>query len=393
MIGVMQAEAGGGIAITGVGLVSPLGGSAWGTFRALLEGRTLGDRLDRAESGIDPVALVRGVGGVSSAHRAGNDPTVALGEMAGSEAIAMAGLSPAAMREMPLVIASSKGALEALMLPWTKAEAAALGPHGFLAQRLRARLACGETRVAVAACASSMAALAQGARMIRRGAAERVLVVATEASLLPILVHSYRRLGVLPPLTPQRYRGLPLSRGRNGFVLNEIGAAVLLDARPQRAAALGSLEGVAMLAEADDLIRSARPPAALDRLAGWAAERVSDDVVLHPHATGTMENDETELQRLGRALGGRADGAPVYAVKGALGHGLGASGLVSVVIAALGGVTKRLPPMPWLDGRFGPVIESPMRVSAAGATLRGREQHVVTAAGFGGHVGCAVLRA
>ncbi len=392
MIGVMQSEAGGGIAISGVGLVSPLGGSAWGTFRALLEGRTLGDRLERAEPEIDPVALVRGVGGVPAAHRAGNDPTVALGEMAGGEAIAMAGLSAAQVREMPLVIASSKGALEALLLPWTRAEAAALGPHGFLAHRLRTRLRCGESRVAVAACASSMAALAQAARLIHRGAAERVLIVATEASLLPILVHSYRRLGVLPPLTPQGYRGLPLARRRNGFVLNEVGAAVILDARPQTVRPLASLKGVAMLAEADDLVRSARPPAALDRLASWAAERASGEVVLHPHATGTMENDEVELQRLGRAFGGRADGAAVYAVKGALGHGLGASGLVSVVIAALAGVAKRLPPMPWLDGRFGPAIGSPMRVSADGATLSGREHHVVTAAGFGGHVGCAVLR-
>ena len=81
------------IVISGVGLVSPLGHSAPQTFRALLAGRTIGERVKSLGSNPDPVTLAAAAGGVSMAKHCATDPTVDLAERAAREALGDAGLT------------------------------------------------------------------------------------------------------------------------------------------------------------------------------------------------------------------------------------------------------------------------------------------------------------
>lgn len=353
-----------------MGLVTPLGVNATATFEALMAGRTIWRCGGEAPE--DPAALVRRVGKVR-AFPGGveGDPAVAMAEAAVLEACRDAGVEPSGL---PLVVASSKGEVEALVRG--EIEAVALGPHGYLAGQLQRRLGTGSLRMVVAACASGLVALDRAYRWLRypRGRGpETVVVVATDASLAEPFVHSYRRLGVLAPLTPGGYAQRPLSLRRRGFVLAESAAAVVLRVGPTKPGI--TLSSTSVLCESYDLVRPAPSPAALARCAAVLLRGKSVDMI-HPHAPGI----EQDVHEMACYLPHLESGAGIYACKGALGHSLGAAGLVAFVAACLCMRSGRRPPMPWLEDP----IEAVWPLLAAGPDAVGA-RHAIFASGFGGH--------
>jgi 3-oxoacyl-(acyl-carrier-protein) synthase len=224
------------------------------------------------------------------------------------------------------------------------------------------------------------------------------LVVTAEAALLPMFIHSYRRLGVLAGLTPEDYRQRPLDARRSGFMLSEAGAAVLLRRLPAgEAPGPGQIELVdsAIAAEAHDMIR---PSANMDALRHIASQLMGERRIdmVHPHAPGTAEHDPIELAAYQPASSGvQADSTQpldVYACKGALGHSLGAAGLSALVLACLCLKTGQRPPMPWLqqpmdthDGQAQTLKSEGQRRSRIGT-------HAVFAAGFAGHTAGAIVQ-
>jgi len=394
------------IFITGLGLVTPLGHSAWATFRALLDGRGIADRCRKLDADISPVDLVRAVGGVSFAQLSSTDPAVDIAARAIGEALQQSGTDA---QPMPALLGVSKGATHALLdaarmyhrsrhgrtanasrgglvtpVVADAALAVAIGPHGYLAHHLHRRFDHLAVQPVVAACASSVTALhIARQRMCRPGGPKRMLVATVEASLSPMFIHSYRRLGVLPPLSPAGYRGQPLDQQRHGFMLSECAAAVVLqrvETNPAPDQAVELLD-TAVASESNDLVRTSPDRDALRHVAGRLLRERSIDL-LHPHATGTTDNDETELA----ALREYAPDADAYACKGAIGHGLGAAGLSAAVLAALCGRARQRPIMPWIDAPIpGVKLDSHRQ-------LPGTSTHAIFAAGFGAHVAGAVLR-
>ncbi len=409
----------GWIRVSGVGLVTPLGLAAWETFRALLSGRTLASRLGELPEQVDPVELAQLAGAVRLAEHGADDPSVELAERAAREALAQldpltlqgAGKLPGIPGGIPGVLGVSKGAMHA----WADAagqaalgsqrlparfgaaprlhhaqQAVALGPCGYLAMRLQQRLQLPVLSCHVAACASSLAALHHASERLRRGddpqlASGRVLVMTSESALLPMFIHSYRRLGVLPPLTLNAYRARPLDEQRSGFQLVEVGAAVVLE-RISRAPQAGEVELVrtAVATDTFDLVRTGDELPALAQVARDVVRGEPIDL-LHPHATGTREHDPVELATLAQVIDPQQ--CDVYACKGALGHGLGASGLVALVLAYLCARTQQRPPMNWLASPLPSAF--PLQVSAPTRAIR---LQAVFAAGFGGHTAGALLR-
>ena len=379
------------IRLAGLGLVTPLAVGAWPNFAALLAGRTLADRLPKLEPDTPPMPRVLAIGGIGSARFAAEDPAIDLAETAAREACLEAGVEPAGLA---CYLGTSKGAAAAhagaadrllggpdvAPVRGSDAEAVALGPHALLARGLSRRLGVAVADHRVAACAASLVALDAAARDVASGRVDAALVVTAEATLLPLYVHSHARLGVLAPMDDYACR--PLSAERRGFVLAECAAAVVLRAAEPQAPGI-ELVATAVAADGFDVIRPAPGMPALRHVAGAV---VGDRPVacLHPHAPGTIEHDPAELEALA-AVAGTA--SAVYAAKGAIGHGLGAAGLSSLVIAALCARTRKRPPMPWL----GEPLESPFELNPAGHDLPGG-LHAVFAAGFGGHVAGASLR-
>lgn len=412
------------IILAGFGLITPLGNSAWETYRALLAGRTLADRTAKYEPDLPPIDIAKGLGKVSVAGHSAIDPAVELAERAAREAAAMAGVP---LTGLPTFLGTSKGAVARLSertgrgLAITEADAlnVALGPHGYLAHCLAQRTGLVPRTHRVAACASSLYALDTARRALAHGIAsdqgEFALVLTADAALTPAFISSYRRLGVLAELTLDGYRQRPLDQRREGFMLAETGAAVLLRRLPvgqQPAAGAIELVDTACASEAQDMIRTRPTMPALEHVARRLLPGRRIDV-LHPHAPGTRVHDPAELSTLLRVLGSDPDRfslppddsgtrwpPDVYAVKGAIGHGLGAAGLASLVVAALALTTGKRPPMPWLDhpiafmaGSAGPNPALSLDTGYSKPVPCDRSgTHGVFAAGFGGHTAGVVIR-
>ena len=114
-----------------------------------------------------------------------------------------------------------------------------------------------------------------------------------------------------------------------------------------------------------------------------AAATPADVDYVNAHATGTQEHDEVEMRVYVEALGcgpHKRVTPYVYANKGALGHGLGAAGLVSLVLACLCAKSRSVPPMPWLTDPIG----TPFPLTPEASNLKASSTHAVFAAGFGG---------
>ena len=395
------------VVVAGLGLMSPLGHGSWATFRALLAGATVADRLANLEPETDPLPLAQAVGGVSLARQTPDDPACDLAERAAREAAAEAGVPLAGL---PTWLGTSKGAVTAWTraadafyggaggapgtVPPDRAACVALGPHGFLTHHLATRTGVSVRGHAVAACASGLVALGQAFRTLRQTQGDtpaHALVVSSESAMLPAFVHSYRRLGVLAPTTQAGYRARPLDQARGGFVLGEAGGAVLLRALPPGVApqpGQTELLDTALATDPHDLIRSDPNMTPLRRVAQQLADTAGEPfAAVHPHAPGTAEHDDREAAVLAHVLG-QVQGPPtVYAVKGALGHTLGASGMVSLVCAALCARTRKRPPMPWLQHP----VDCAGLDATPHATPLGTGPHAVFAAGLGGPVAGACL--
>jgi 3-oxoacyl-[acyl-carrier-protein] synthase II len=410
------------IRIAGIGMVSPLGLTAWENFAALLAGKRITDRLPKLPPDIVPVDLVKALGSVVFAQQSSTDPSVDLAERALREALAQANWAPlndqSAIHDIPVYLGVSKGAMHALasaldrhagmrgarwgspgtLGPPPVADshlALALGPVGYVAHHLSRKLGFTDINTAVAACASSLTALHLARqRLLHDPSISRVLVVTSESALMHAFIYSYRRLGVLPPLTPDACALAPLDQTRSGFLPVEIAGAIALErvgSGPRPASGLKS--NITLLdtlagCEAHDLIRPVPGMPALLRVAQrLIADRHID--TLHPHATGTLDHDPGELAVLAQACANQTSLPDVYASKGALGHGLGAAGLVSLIIACMSGVAQTRPPMPWLTSPLPSTLPlTPRQTRPLGKT----STHAIFSAGFGGHVAGAIIQ-
>ncbi|MEM9296385.1 MAG: beta-ketoacyl synthase N-terminal-like domain-containing protein, partial [Planctomycetota bacterium] len=290
------------------------------------------------------------------------------------------------------------------------AEAFALGPHATLTHHLARRTGLAPVTHQVAACASSLVALHHAAQHLRRlpepqpGASVSALVLTADAALLPSVIASYHRLGALAPLTRDGYRQTPLAAERHGFMLAETAAAVVLtrrhpsdtsETKNQKSAI--ELVDTATANETYDFIRPSPDMPALRHLAAdlFAGRKID---CLHPHAPGTANHDPAELQALADVLNAERemtqeqDPVHVYAAKGAIGHAMGASGLASLVLAALCLTTGKRPPMPWLAApNARPMTPCPIPLPAAEQPIPRTGTHAVFAAGFAGHTAGALI--
>lgn len=392
------------IVLAGWGLITPLGLGAWSTFSALLQGRTLSDRAGELPDDTAPVDLAKALGGVVCVQHGHADPAIELAERAVREAAAMASIEPGGLG---LWLGTSKGAVAHLSRqlglgrPLTDelARCLALGPHAYMSNQLTRRLHTQAMGHHVAACSSGLVALDAARRALLHAPAEAspyALVASADAAITPALVHSYQRLGVLGTMTTDAYRQRPLDEDRQGFMLSEMGAAVLLEriepGQPMPANAI-ELADTATACEPYDIVRSPSEMKSLTRL--WqqvSAGRTID--VIHPHAPGTREHDPAELSVLLHTPSPTGSHNPdFYAVKGAIGHSLGASGLASLVVAAMSLRSGRRPPMPWLSKPMRLPDGSGLQVDSAMRPCDRSGTHAVLAAGFGGHLAAAILQA
>jgi 3-oxoacyl-[acyl-carrier-protein] synthase II len=207
------------------------------------------------------------------------------------------------------------------------------------------------------ACASGAHAVIEAYRAVARGEVAAMVAGAGSGLVVPVTILAFARIGALTTNADPARASRPFDRLRDGFVLGEGAAALVLEplaaAQARHAHVYAVIAGAATTVNAHSLTEPSPggdTEAAAIRLA-IAEARVAADAVdyVAAHGTSTPRNDLTETLAIKQALGARAYEIPVSSHKGQLGHTLPAAGAVNVVIAAMAIATQRVPPTAHLD--------------------------------------------
>jgi 3-oxoacyl-[acyl-carrier-protein] synthase II len=187
--------------------------------------------------------------------------------------------------------------------------------------------------VVCAACASSSAAVAQGAAMIREGDRDCVLVVACDN------VSEFVAAGFSSLMALDKDMARPFDQNRRGLSLGEAAAFILLmsDARASREdrPVLARISGWGLTSDANHITGPSRDGSGLAlalrralRSANVSAEEVGS---ISAHGTGTVYNDSMEMKAFKSIF--KRSALPTYSLKGGIGHTMGTAGLVDIIVA------------------------------------------------------------
>lgn len=188
-------------------------------------------------------------------------------------------------------------------------------------------------------CAASLDALGIAYDQIATGKADKMIVLTAEATLSPIVFAAFDQIGALSRASLAGEASQPFGTARNGFVLAEGSAAVVLEKRPACAlpdadyaiemvgwhSVNNAYHMTSLKTDGSDLIRLVRE--LLENVGLTAA----DIGLIDFHGTSTKINDLAESEMF-RAVFGQLKAPPICtAQKSYVGHSLGASNLIEVV--------------------------------------------------------------
>ncbi len=231
-----------------------------------------------------------------------------------------------------------------------------------------------------AACASGTNAIGVASRMIRHGYADRAICGGADASFAPGIYGAWDRLGVMSRSADPAAASRPFDVARDGFVLGE-GAAILLlesleSAQNRNARIRGEIVGYG---EASDALHITRPDPQEQARAMVAAIADADiepaDIgFVNAHGTATKANDECESNAIRTVFGNATDNMLVASNKSFFGHLLGASGAMETAATLLGLESGRVPgnltlnsPDPACDvplvGKQATFVDSPLAIT------------------------------
>jgi nodulation protein E len=203
----------------------------------------------------------------------------------------------------------------------------------------------GPTYTLSTACSSANHAIGQAFRLVRDGEAELAMTGGSEAMFTIGMLKAWEAMRVVAPDTCR-----PFSKDRRGLILGEGGAMMVLEpmeaAKARGAKIYGEICGFGMTADAHHLTQPtvlgpARAMRGALREAGLAPEAVG---YINAHGTGTPGNDPVESSAIREVFGKHADKIGVSSTKSMHGHALGAAGALEAVATVLALYHGILPP-------------------------------------------------
>ena len=203
------------------------------------------------------------------------------------------------------------------------------------------------------ACSSGATAIQLGVEAIRRGETEAALCIGTDGS---VNQESLIRFSLLSALSthndPPEGAARPFAKNRDGFVMGEGAAALVLEsakrARARGATILGYVLGCGE--KGDGFHRTRSSPDGAPIIAAIADALgdadLSPDAIdyVNAHGTGTPENDKMEAMGCMAVIGERMKSVPISSNKSMIGHTLTAAGAVEAVISLMTIANGRIPP-------------------------------------------------
>lgn len=247
------------------------------------------------------------------------------------------------------------------------------------------------------ACASGLVSTLCGARMIQAGQADFALCGAADA-ITELIYASFNRMGVLADSGDPATACKPFDRDRNGFVLGEGAAMMVLERRShamaRNAKIYAEIASHQTLCQAHHVTGLDGDANALKELVERLVSRAGWDYLgpqyINAHGTGTEQNDRCELQAIRSALGDKADEVMVSSNKAVLGHLVNAAGSIELAITALAMRDGYVPPTMHLKAPESIGNIDCMPCCGAGSEI---DRALKLSLAFGGHlVGIALRR-
>ncbi len=405
------------VAITGLGVISPIGIGKDRFWNALMEGRSGVDRISRFDaSGFDSkiAAEVRDFDPadyMDKKETRRNDRFVQFAYAASRMALDDSGFSitPQNGTQVGVLIGSGIGGATT----WEEQHRILIerGPDrvspffipmiiinmasGIISILLGAK---GPNSAVVTACATGGNAIGDAARNIQRGEAIAMLAGGSEAAITPLSIAGFCSMKAVSTRNDEPQKASrPFDAKRDGFIMGEGSGVVLLEemdhARRREAHIYAELVGYGMSGdayhitqpdpEADGAARSMRNAL---RDANMEPKQID---YINAHGTSTLYNDRTETLAVKRVFGEHAKTVPVSSTKSMTGHLLGAAGGVELIACVQAIEHGAIPPTinyefpdPECDLDYVPNTARKMRVDAA----------MSNAFGFGGHNAILIVR-
>jgi len=353
------------IAVTGLGLVTPVGAGRREVWEGLLAGRSgfapvesfdtkaFTTHLGAEVRGFDPSPWVRrqeaaALGrasqlAIAAAHMAledaGLDPEAVAPERAG---VAM-GTTSGEPRE----VERFDDRFLAGELEKVGAEFISLYPCHMIAAHVARELGfAGPNTMIPTDCAAGNYAIANAVDMLRAGRADVMLAGGADA-FSRITYTGFHRLGAIAPERCQ-----PFDKNRKGMIPGE-GAAVLVLEPLERALARGArvyaeLAGYGLSCDAHHMTAAhpegAGAARAMERALADAGARPEEVSYISAHGTGTPTNDRLEILAVKRVFGEAARRTPMSSIKSMIGHTMGAASAIEAAVCALAVAEDRIPP-------------------------------------------------
>ncbi len=382
------------VAITGLGVVSPVGVGQDAFWEGLLRPQPTGERrvhdFDPSQAYDDPKAIRRADRFEQFAIAAAREALAQSGPLSASPertgVLIGTGIGGAEVHEEQTKVLVEKGGrrVSPFTVPMMMANAAAAAISirwGFQ----------GPCETVATACATGTHAIGQATRWIQWDLCDAVLAGASEAAMTEVSIACFTNMKAMSPTGVSR----PFDVARDGFVISE-GAAILVledweTAKARGATILAEMKGSASLADAYHITAPAPGGMGAYRCMHRAladAKLTPRDIVhINAHGTSTALNDECEAQGIAQLFG--TPGPAVTSIKGVTGHSLGAAGALEAAAVVLSMQHALIPPTAGLEN-FDP--ELPKIDVVMGAAREWKPGPALSNSfGFGGHNGTLVI--
>ena len=362
------------VVVTGLGTTSPLGGDVATTWAAMLAGESgvrplkheWAEQLSTqiaAEAAVDPTDVLDRV----KARRLDRSGQLAL--VAALEAWSDSGLAsdePGVDPErLGVAMASGIGGVQTLLTNYDSLNLKGprrvsplaipmLMPNSPAANIGLAIGAKAGVHTPVSACASGNEAIALGIDIIRLGRADVVVCGGTEAAVHPLPMAAFGQMMALSKRNDEPERASrPWDKGRDGFVLGE-GAAVLVLESEEHAKARGAkvyaeAAGGGITADSHDIAQpdpvGAGATRAMKLALAESGIEPSEIAHINAHATSTPQGDVAEALAIRNALGDKAaEHLVLTSTKSMTGHLLGGAGALESLAVVLALKDRVVPP-------------------------------------------------
>jgi 3-oxoacyl-[acyl-carrier-protein] synthase II len=353
------------IAVTGIGLVTPIGAGREEVWGGLLAGRSGFAPVESFDTKAFSVHLGAEVRGFDPAPWVRRQDPAAMGRAsllavaAARQALEDAGLEPDAIvpERAGVAMGTTSGEpleVEKLDDRFLAGELDRVGPefmslypcHMIAAHVARELGFAGPNTMIPTACAAGNYAIAHAMDVLRAGRADVMLAGGADA-FSRITYTGFHRLGAIAPERCQ-----PFDKNRKGMIPGEGAAVLVLEplerARSRGARVYAELAGYGLSCDAHHMT-AAHPEGdgaarAMLRALADAGATPGEVGYISAHGTGTPTNDRLEIVAVKRVFGEAARRTPMSSIKSMIGHTMGAASAIEAAVCALAVSEDRIPP-------------------------------------------------